>query len=501
MPIRVEPRKQAVSVVRDGLFYSQEGAKMAIHLYNSMTGRKEQLETIEPGKVKFYACGPTVYNLFHIGNARMFVIFDTVRRYLEYRGYKVDFVQNFTDVDDRIIHRANELGIGVRDVADKYIEEYFTDAAALGIKKAVVHPRVTECIPDIISFIRDLIQKGNAYERDGNVYFDTSSFAGYGKLSHQSADDMRAGFRVEVLENKDDPTDFALWKAAKPDEEYWESPWGKGRPGWHIECSVMNLKYLGEQIDIHAGGRDLVFPHHENEIAQSEAHSGHMFARYWLHNGTLNINGEKMSKSTGNYIMTRDLLAKESPMVIRYFLLSAQYRHPLNYTELALLQSEQALDRIERCVRNLEYRMATLREAPGFLGVNGERVLDEVRGDIEESRTAFITAMDDDFNTADAISAIFEAVRLSNLYLAKTNVTVQDLEAWHNLLTELLRVLGLGVTKKDASLEEEISRLIEKRNEARASRDFKTADAIRDELLNRDIILEDTASGTRWSRR
>jgi cysteinyl-tRNA synthetase len=474
---------------------------VVIYLYNSMTGKKEPLETIEPGKVKFYACGPTVYNLFHIGNARMFVIFDTVRRYLEYRGYEVQFVQNFTDVDDRIIHRANELCIGVRDVADKYIQEYFADADALGIKRAVVHPRVTECIPEIISFIEGLIQKGYAYERDGNVYFDTSSFAGYGKLSHQSVEDMRAGFRVEVLENKDDPTDFALWKAAKPNEEYWESPWGKGRPGWHIECSVMNLKYLGEQIDIHAGGRDLIFPHHENEIAQSEAHSGHMFARYWMHNGTLNINGEKMSKSTGNFIMTRELLEKRSPIVIRYFLLSAQYRHPLNYTELALDQSEQALERIERCVHNLEHRITALKEAPEFLGVNGETISDEVRANTDEVRNAFIAAMDDDFNTADAISAVFEAVRLANLYLAKANVTVPNMEAWHKRITELLGVLGLSVSGTESSLETEIAELIEKRNTARASRDFKTADAIRDELLNRGIILEDTASGTRWSRR
>ncbi len=474
---------------------------MTIYLYNSLTGMKEQLETIEPGKVRFYACGPTVYNLFHIGNARMFVIFDTVRRYLEYRGYEVQFVQNFTDVDDRIIHRAIELGIGVRDVADKYIQEYFMDADALGIKRAVVHPRVTECIPDIIDFIRDLIQKGYAYERDGNVYFDTSSFEGYGKLSRQSVDDMRAGFRVEVLENKDDPTDFALWKAAKPNEEYWESPWGEGRPGWHIECSVMNMKFLGEQIDIHAGGRDLIFPHHENEIAQSEAHSGHIFARYWLHNGTLNINGEKMSKSTGNFIMTRDLLQKRDPMVIRYFLLSAQYRHPLNYTDLALDQSEQAYERIERCVRNLEHRIAALKEAPKFLHVNGEGVSVEIRTHIDGARSAFITAMDDDFNTADAISAVFEAVKLANMYLTETNVTISNLQAWQDLIIELLGVLGLSVSKTESSLEDEITKLIDARNEARQKRDFKTADEIRDRLFERGIIIEDTPTGTRWSHR
>src|SRR5579875_240456 len=471
---------------------------MAIQLYNSMTGKKEILETIEPGKVRFYACGPTVYNLFHIGNGRMFVVFDTIRRYLEYRGYEVKYVQNFTDVDDRIINRANELDQGVRDVADHYIEEYFVDADALGIKRAVVHPRVTECIPDIIQFIQDLIDKGHAYERNGTVYFDTSSFPEYGKLSHQSIDDMRAGFRIEVQEDKDDPTDFALWKAAKPHEEYWDSPWGPGRPGWHIECSVMNQKYLGEEIDIHAGGRDLIFPHHENEIAQSEAHSGHTFARYWLHNGTLNINGEKMSKSTGNFIMTRDLLEKRDGRSVRFFLLSAHYRHPLNYTEEALTQAEQGLGRIDRLLRSIDHHLAALSERADVVPVTGALPGATATGDCAEIRTAFVAAMDDDFNTADAISAIFDGVRLINTRLESERLTMADLEAYRNLIVELLDVLGI-TEQHAAQLEAEVEALIQERQSARARRDFARADEIRDILKHRGIILEDTPQGTRWS--
>lgn len=471
---------------------------MSIQLYNSMTKQKEPLQTLEPGKVLFYACGPTVYNLFHIGNARMFVVFDTIRRYLEYRGYEVRYVQNFTDVDDRIIQRANETHQGVREVADYYIQAYFEDADALGIRRAVVHPRVTECIPDIIQFIQDLIRDGHAYERNGTVYFDTSSFPNYGKLSHQSLEDMRAGFRVEVLEDKEDPSDFALWKAAKPQEEFWESPWGQGRPGWHIECSVMNQKYLGDQIDIHAGGRDLIFPHHENEIAQSEAHSGKTFAKYWLHNGTLNINGEKMSKSTGNFIMTRDLLQKREARVVRYFLLSAQYRHLLNYTEQALDQSEQGLQRIDRCLRNLDYRIEVLASAPDFIHVKGS-VGTDVQTEIEECRGFFVRVMDDDFNTADALSAIFEAVRQANAYMDRAKVCEMELTAWKSFILELLGVLGIEPSAKQKELHQEIQLLIEERNEARRMRDFVKADEIRSELLKRGIVLEDTAQGTRWN--
>lgn len=476
---------------------------MGIVLYNTLSGKKEKLVTIEPGKVRFYACGPTVYNLFHVGNARMFVVFDTVRRYLEYRGYEVKYVQNFTDVDDKIIQRANETGEDVRSVADRYIEAYFQDAEVLGVRRAVVHPRVTECIPEIIAFIQDLIDKGHAYAADGNVYFDTSSFAGYGKLSGQSVEDLRAGFRIDVAEEKEDPTDFALWKAAKADEEYWTSPWGNGRPGWHIECSVMSQMHLGEEIDIHGGGRDLVFPHHENEIAQSEAHSGHPFARYWMHNGTLNIDGEKMSKSLGNFIMTRDLINRRAPRTIRYFLLSAQYRHPLNYTEQAMDQCVQALDRIDRAVRNLEHRKASLLSLPIELLDREHIVSDRVTTEMNAIRGSFIEAMDDDFNTADGISAIFEAVRMSNTYLMSERVCVADIDAWISLIHELMDVLGLAhiaaETKTVALETERIEALIEERNMARKQRDFARADEIRSELMNKGIILEDTAQGTRWS--
>ncbi|WP_407655203.1 cysteine--tRNA ligase [Alicyclobacillus dauci] len=471
---------------------------MAIVLYNSMSGKKEELQTIEPGKIRFYACGPTVYNYFHLGNARMFISFDTIRRYLEYRGYEVRFVQNFTDVDDRIIQRANELGISPRELAEKNIQDYFDDAAALYIQPATVHPRVTECIPEIIQYIDDLIKGGHAYERNGNVYFDTSSFDEYGKLSHQSPEDMRAGFRVDVQEEKDDPTDFALWKAVKPGEEFWESPWGPGRPGWHIECSVMNALYLGEEIDIHAGGRDLIFPHHENEIAQSEAHSGEVFARYWLHNGTLNINGEKMSKSTGNFIMTRDLLERQDPRTIRFFLLSAHYRHPLNYTEEALVQAEQGLLRIDRLVQSIDHRISALKEIQDIVSVQGTGPRDTVASDIERIRTEFVTAMDDDFNTADGISAIFEGVRQINSRLNETDMTIADLEGYRRVVVELMSVIGIP-EKQVQTLEEEVAELIEERIQARKNRNFGRADEIRDELKHRGIILEDTPQGTRWS--
>ncbi|WP_174520834.1 cysteine--tRNA ligase [Alicyclobacillus acidiphilus] len=463
-----------------------------------MTGEKEPLQTLEAGKVKFYACGPTVYHYFHLGNARMFVTFDTIRRYLQYRGYEVFFVQNFTDVDDRIIARARELGISPRELANQNIKDYFEDAGKLFILPATVHPRVTECIPEIIRFIQDLIEQGHAYERNGSVYFDTSSYPAYGKLSHQSPEDMRAGFRIDVQDEKDDPADFALWKATKPGEEFWESPWGKGRPGWHIECSVMNLLYLGEQIDIHAGGRDLIFPHHENEIAQSEAHSGKTFARYWLHNGTLNINGEKMSKSTGNFIMTRDLLQRRDARSIRFFLLSAQYRHPLNYTEEALAQAEQGLQRIDRLILNLDHKIASLESrvdvVPEVAGVPSTEAV-SLCGEIRQS---FIEAMDDDFNTADGISAIFEGVRAINSRLDDPVLTIADLREYRQVIVELLGVIGIPEAER-TDLEAEVAALIEERNAARAARNFARADEIRDALKERGIVLEDTPQGTRWS--
>ncbi|MCL6547393.1 MAG: cysteine--tRNA ligase [Alicyclobacillus sp.] len=477
---------------------------MAIVLYNTMTGRKEVLETIEPGKVRFYACGPTVYDRFHLGNARMFVVFDMVRRYLEYRGYQVRYVQNFTDVDDRIIARAQETGKDVRTVATENIEAYFEDADALGIRRAVVHPRVTECIPDIIAFIEDLIRLGHAYERNGDVYFDTSTFRDYGKLSHQSLDAFRHGFRIEVNEDKDDPVDFALWKAAKPGEEYWDSPWGPGRPGWHIECSVMSSKYLGDEIDIHAGGRDLIFPHHENEIAQSEARSGKRFVRYWLHNGTLNINGEKMSKSLGNFITAHDLLRRRPARAIRYYLLSAHYRNPLNYTEEAMDQAEQSLDRIDRCLRNLAHRRRALEAVPAFLRSDehgGEEADDPAVREAARIREAFVTAMDDDFNTADALAAVFDGVRAANTYLASPSVTLGGVDAWLGVIRELMGVLGLDADVRPEMAEEEVMALIEERSAARRRRDFRRADEIREHLLAHGVVLEDTPQGTRWYRK
>jgi cysteinyl-tRNA synthetase len=359
---------------------------------------------------------------------------------------------------------------------------------------------VTECIPDIISFIRDLIQQGHAYEAAGDVYFDTSSFAEYGKLSGQSVEEMRSGFRIGVSEQKDDPSDFALWKSAKPSEESWDSPWGPGRPGWHIECSVMNAKYLGEEIDIHAGGRDLLFPHHENEIAQSEAHSHHVFARYWMHNGTLNINGEKMSKSLGNFIMTNDLLAERQPRVVRLFLLATQYRHPLNYTEDALGQAEQSLERIDRALTNLGHRYDGLVQAPHYLVASLPDDTTTVAEQVANVKSAFVEAMDDDFNTADGIAALFEGVRLANTYLAQEQVTPDGLEQWRGLLQELMKVLGIEAAGAATLLEADILAEIEARNKARARRDFQEADRIRDELAERGIVLEDTPQGTRWTR-
>ncbi len=488
---------------------------MGIVLYNTMTREKEPFQTIEPGKVRFYACGPTVYDLFHLGNARMFVVFDTVRRYLEYRGYDVRYVQNFTDVDDKIINRANELGMNVREVANRNIHEYFHDAKALGIREATVHPRVTECIPDIIEFIAKLVNDGYAYASNGTVYFDTGTFEDYGKLSHQSTDEMQAGFRIEVSDEKRHPADFALWKAAKPGEEYWDSPWGPGRPGWHIECSVMNYLYLGENIDIHGGGRDLMFPHHENEIAQSEAHSGEPFANYWMHNGMININGEKMSKSLGNFVTARDLLRQHAGRTIRFYLLSAHYRRPLNYTEEAMAQAEQALDRIDRALLNLDHRKESLEQAKDLLHQDQVSAFSESAAQaLDEVRRQFQEAMDDDFNTADAIAAVFEGVRQANSYLAGRSVSLVGIERWQSLLQELLEVLGL----KDATLApftedgaddsadtrlsaEEVEALLRERAQARAERDFARSDEIRDQLLSADIVIEDTPQGTRWRRK
>lgn len=464
---------------------------MTIQLYNTLTRKKEEFVPLEEGKVKMYVCGPTVYNYIHIGNARPAIVFDTVRRYLEFRGYEVQYVSNFTDVDDKLIRAAKELGEDVPTIAERFITAYFEDVSALGCKKADIHPRVTENMDSIIEFIQALIDKGYAYESDGDVYFHTRQFKEYGKLSQQSIDELRVGARIAVGEKKKDALDFALWKAAKEGEISWDSPWGKGRPGWHIECSAMARKYLGDTIDIHAGGQDLTFPHHENEIAQSEALTGKPFARYWLHNGYINIDNEKMSKSLGNFVLVHDLIKQQDPQVLRFFMLSVHYRHPINYSAESLENARAGLERIKTSYHNLKHRLQTSTN----LGSDGEKWLKE----IESQRNAFIMAMDDDFNTANGISALFELSTLANKYLMEKNTDKEIIEKFLQQFEELCGVLGLELENEEL-LDEEIEALIEKRIEARKNRNFQLADEIRDQLKERNIILEDTPQGTRWKR-
>ncbi|QPA31036.1 cysteine--tRNA ligase [Thermaerobacillus caldiproteolyticus] len=463
----------------------------SIRLYNTMTRKKEVFEPIEPNKVKMYVCGPTVYNYIHIGNARAAIVFDTIRRYLEFRGYDVQYVSNFTDVDDKLIKAARELGEDVPTIAERFIRAYFEDVSALGCKKADAHPRVTENIDIIIEFIENLIEKGYAYEVDGDVYYKTRKFAEYGKLSHQSIDELRAGARIEVGEKKHDPLDFALWKAAKEGEISWDSPWGKGRPGWHIECSAMARKYLGDTIDIHAGGQDLTFPHHENEIAQSEALTGKPFAKYWLHNGYLNINNEKMSKSLGNFVLVHDIIKQIDPQVLRFFMLSVHYRHPINYSEELLESTKNGLERLKTSYFNLKHRLAS--------SSNLTNDNDQWLQKIQQLREAFIREMDDDFNTANAIAVLFELSKQANLYLLEKNTSEKVIHAFLHEFEQLLDVLGITL-QEEALLDEEIEELIQKRNEARKNRNFALADQIRDELKAKNIILEDTPQGTRWKR-
>lgn len=464
---------------------------MSIRIYNTLTQKKEVFKPIEEGKVKMYVCGPTVYNYIHIGNARPAIVFDTVRRYLEFRGYEVKYVSNFTDVDDRIIKAANENNEDVFSLADRFIRAYFEDIAALGCLKAAHHPRVTENMDIIIHFIKGLIDKDFAYESDGDVYFRTKKFQEYGKLSHQSIDDLRLGARIEVGEKKQDPLDFALWKAAKPGEVYWESPWGKGRPGWHIECSAMAREYLGDTIDIHAGGQDLTFPHHENEIAQSESLTGKPFANYWMHNGYINIDNEKMSKSLGNFVLVHDIITQHDPNVLRFFMLSVHYRHPINYSEELLNNAKAALERLQTSYQNLKHRL----EASTNLVEDDQKWLDQ----IANFHNQFIEEMDDDFNTANAISVLFEVSKLANYYLMEKNTSAVVIRKFSETFEQFFNVLGLELTK-DQLLDEEIEQLITKRNEARKNRDFHTADQIRDQLKEMNIVLEDTPQGTRWKR-
>ncbi len=465
-------------------------------IYNTLTRKKEEFVPIEPGKVKMYVCGPTVYNFFHIGNARPFVVFDTMRKYLEYRGYKVKFVQNFTDVDDKIINRAREEGITAPEVSEKYIEEYYKDAAALNVKKATVHPQVSKTIPDIVKFVEDLIEKGYAYEVDGDVYYRTRKFDGYGKLSGKNIEDLISGARIAVGEQKEDPLDFALWKARKTDDEIaWESPWGMGRPGWHIECSTMAKKYLGETIDIHAGGADLQFPHHENEIAQSEAHNGCVFANYWMHNGYINIDGEKMSKSLGNFRTVRDLLKVYDGEVLRFLILSGHYRGPIDFGEEILTQSKNGLTRMRNAKSNLKHLIAagsgTMTEAEAAVLEN-----------LGQYREKFMEAMDDDLNTADAISAVFELITAINTAV-KDGASKEFAQKALDLLMEPATVLGLlqqETSEEVTEVEPEIQALIDERQAARKAKNFARADEIRDILKEKGITLKDTPQGVQIIR-
>lgn len=463
-------------------------------IYNTLTRQKQEFVPINEGEVKMYSCGPTVYNYFHIGNARPFIIFDTLRRYLEYCGYKVKFVQNFTDIDDKMIKNANTEGVTVKELAQRYIEEYFTDSHGLGIKEATVHPRATENIDAIIDIIKTLEEKGYAYAVNGNVYFATKKFKDYGKLSKQPLEDLEAGARIEVNDEKHDAMDFTLWKAQKEGEPAWESPWGMGRPGWHIECSAMVNKYLGDTIDIHSGGQDLIFPHHENEIAQSEAATGKPFANYWMHNGYINIDGKKMSKSLGNFFTVRDVAKHYDYEVIRYFMLSAHYRNPINFSDLLMEQAKSAVERVYNCLDNMKFLLDSADDRE--LNEN-DKEFDEVIG---KAKTDFIAAMDDDLNTAAATAAIFELTKAANIQFNSGNKNSGKLlEKTIAMIKELGGVLGLFNKEDNKSLDAEIEELIAERTKARAEKNWTRADEIRDKLKEMNVILEDTPNGVKWS--
>lgn len=457
-------------------------------VYNSLTRQKEEFIPNNPDEVKVYVCGPTVYNFFHLGNARPFVVFDTLRRYLKYIGYNVNFVQNFTDVDDKIINRAKEEGISAPEVSEKYIKEYFDDAKALNIVPADTHPRVSENIQQIIEFVETLIEKGYAYEVDGDVYYSTRKFKDYGKLSKQNIEELEAGARIAVEEKKKDPLDFALWKARKEESEIaWESPWGMGRPGWHIECSAMSRRYLGPTLDIHAGGQDLQFPHHENEIAQSEACNGVPFAKYWMHNAYITIDREKMSKSLGNFFTVREIREKYKGEVIRYFLLSGHYRSPIDFNDNLMEMSKASLARFENARKNLEF---LIEKGEGQMTDDEKKVFESY----DSYRAKFKEAMDDDLNTADAISAIFELVTAIN-QAVKDGASKEFAQKSLDTLLELTHVLGLLEAEEDADVDDEIKKLVDEREAARAAKDFAKADQIRDELKAKGITLKDTPQG------
>ena len=451
-------------------------------IYNTLTRQKEEFTPITPGEVRMYVCGPTVYNYFHVGNARCFILFEALRRYLEYRGNRVIFVQNFTDVDDKIIKKANEEGVSAQEIGERYTKEYWTDAKGLNINEATVHPRATGSIADIVAMVEELIEKGHAYESQGDVYFSTKTFDGYGKLSHQPLEDLEAGARIMVGEVKREPMDFALWKAAKPGEPAWDSPWGPGRPGWHIECSAMAKRHLGVTFDLHCGGQDLIFPHHENEIAQSECCNGAPFANYWMHNGFINVDSVKMSKSLGNFFTVREVAEKYGYEPIRYLMLASHYRSPINYSVDSIEQAKASLQRLYTCRDNLEFALANASE-------EGESI------DLGQYRDEFISLMDDDFNTAGALGSVFDMVREINTHMAGTSK--QALEAAAALFDELTGVLGLVYNRKEAQVGNDVEALVAERAQARKDKNWKRADEIRTQLKEMGVTIEDTPQGTK----
>lgn len=467
-----------------------------LQLYNTLTNQKEKFEPLNPGKVTMYVCGPTVYNYIHIGNARSAVAFDTIRRYLEYRGFEVNYVSNFTDVDDKIIKASQEMNLSVKEITEKFINAFYEDTSALNVKKATLNPRVMDNMDDIIKFIEVLVQKGYAYESAGDVYYKTRKFKDYGKLSGQLIDDLEQGAssRVEDIDQdkKQDPLDFALWKKAKQGEISWDSPWGQGRPGWHIECSVMSTKYLGDTIDIHAGGQDLEFPHHENEIAQSEAKTGKKFARYWLHNGFVTIGEEdqKMSKSLGNFVTVHDLLKEVNPQVIRFFMSTTQYRRPIRYSSANLNEAKVNLNKLQTAYENLSYRLKD--------SVEGNDK--EVEANFANLEKDFVKVMDDDFNVQNGISVVYEMAKQLNVYSEKEKVYTDTINNLINIYKKVVEIFGISFSEEKELLDDTIEQLIQERNEARKNKNFKRSDEIRDLLKEQGIILEDTAQGTRWKR-
>lgn len=463
-------------------------------VYNTLTRQKEEFVPLEPGKVRMYVCGPTVYDYIHIGNARPYVIFDTIRRYMEYKGYEVNYVQNFTDVDDKIIKKAIAEGVDSRVISERYIEEAKRDAEGLNVEPATKNPKVTEEMDGIIEMIQTLIDKGHAYEVNGSVFYDTKSFADYGKLSGKNIDDLEAGARIAVDETKKSPMDFVLWKPKKEGEPYWESPWGQGRPGWHIECSVMAKKYLGDTIDIHAGGEDLVFPHHENEIAQSEAANGKPFAKYWLHNGFINVDNKKMSKSLGNFFTLREIVEHIPYDVVRFFILSGHYRSPINFSKELMESAGAGLDRIKNAYKSLLFMES---KAEGTMTAN-EAKLNE---DADKFRVQFENAMDDDFNTADAVTAIFEIAKFANVNITEKSSKEFVTAIREKMLTlcDILGIKPLDEAKNDQISADEVEALIAERTAAKKAKDFAKADAIREELNSKGVVIEDTRAGVRWS--